>query len=153
MSMTPICCIKIVKSLLSVRVFGKITKKSKSDFDLLTLTPNKFCKWLNLFHRILKSIFFVTSVVKILWIFKSLPAPTVKRKLVVAIFFVYSIININSPFDSLDEAPWEMDLPALRCSCGGHCPNWNLDSKDCSPSYSSAAAAAGAATRGSPSPW
>ena len=49
---------------------------------------------------------FVTSLVKILKVCKSLPAPTFfKRKIVVAIFFVYSIININSPFDSLDEAP------------------------------------------------
>ena len=48
---------------------------------------------------------FVTSLVKILKVCKSLPAPTVERKIVVAIFFVYSIININSPFDSLDEAP------------------------------------------------
>ena len=51
------CCIKKVKSLLSVRVFGKITEKSKSDFDLSTLTATKFGKWLNLFRRILKSIF------------------------------------------------------------------------------------------------
>ena len=102
MSMAPICCIKIVKSLLFVWVFGKITENSKSDFDLSTLTATKFCKWLNLFRRILKSIFLSPHWSKS---FKSLPAQTVYRQIVVAIFFVYSIININSPFDSLDEAP------------------------------------------------
>ena len=35
----------------------KLQTNSKSDFDLSTLTATKFCKWLNLFRRILKSIF------------------------------------------------------------------------------------------------